>query len=157
MKSVKMLKLSLACVIAGLSAVAWLNGSPINKGRPATEIELIMAQGFGGYPPTFQRPMQKVLDEKAGKEDMEKLLKLCEALNKAKPPKGDVEEWKKRTGAMVSDVKEMIAGGEGAKEALVKLRKHADCKSCHDVFHLNPEEERQRVEEYKKKTIPPQK
>jgi hypothetical protein len=70
----------------------------------------------------------KVIDGKATDEEKQQLLDLYQRLSRARPPKGDLNEWKKRTGDMVAAVKAVIKGEEKAAERLAKAR---DCKACH--------------------------
>jgi hypothetical protein len=134
----------------GLVALASLTpAAPIEKPRPQTEIESIMQAGFGGYPPGFKRPAAKALDGTATTDELEKLVDLSKKLSEQKPPKGDAEEWKKLTAALLESSKAVAAGGEG-KAAVAKLKTAADCRACHKLFQLTPDEEKKRVEDYLK-------
>ena len=45
-----------------------------------------------------------------------------------KPPKGEEESWKAKTGALLSAAKECAEGKEGAGD---KLKAAANCMECH--------------------------
>jgi hypothetical protein len=77
----------------------------------------------------------KVIDGKATAAEQQELLMLYTALSNLKPPRGDLVEWKARTGEVVEAVKAVIRGEAKAAERLTKAR---DCKSCHDKHLLNP-------------------
>jgi len=53
------------------------------------------------------------------------LLALYEALAKTKPPRGDLEKWKKGTSAIVESARATVKGEDKAGE---KLAKAIDCK-----------------------------
>ena len=71
----------------------------------------------------------RVIDGKATAAEQQELLLLYTALSNLKPPRGDLVEWKARTGEMVEAVKAVIRGDAKAADRLTKAR---DCKSCHD-------------------------
>jgi len=71
----------------------------------------------------------KVIDGKATAAERQELLMLYTALSGMKPPRGDLDEWKARTGEMVGAVKAVIGGEAKAADRLAKAR---DCRSCHD-------------------------
>jgi hypothetical protein len=72
--------------------------------------------------------LQKAISAKGTAEDKKMLLELYEALGKNKPPKGDEDDWKKRTDAIVAAAKDLVDGGKGAAG---KLTKAANCNACH--------------------------
>ena len=142
-----MRKLSFAVLLLGLMLLGLTtSGSPIRKLRPESDIEGFMRAGFGGYPPFLERPIKRAVEGKATKDDLELLLKLSTDLNKATPPKGDLEEWKKRTEELTKSVKAVRDNSNA--DTLAQLKKASDCKSCHDKFKPTPEEEAKRVQEY---------
>jgi hypothetical protein len=59
---------------------------------------------------------------------------LYTALSTLKPPRGDLVEWKARTGEMVGAVQAVIRGDAKATDRLTRAR---DCKSCHDKYRPN--------------------
>jgi RNA polymerase sigma factor (sigma-70 family) len=77
----------------------------------------------------------KVIDGKATAAEHQHLLMLYTALANSKPPRGDLVEWKARTGEMIEAVKAVIRGEAKAADRLTKAR---DCKSCHDKHQPNP-------------------
>jgi hypothetical protein len=74
--------------------------------------------------------LKKVAAGKGEKEDKDKLLELYTALSLNKPPKGELDDWKDRTGKMVSLAKEVVEGKEGAEKALAKT---VNCGACHSL------------------------
>jgi hypothetical protein len=76
----------------------------------------------------------KVIDGKATAAEQQELLMLYTALSNLKPPRGDLVEWKTRTGEMVGAVKAVIRDEAKAADRLTKAR---DCKSCHDKYWPN--------------------
>jgi len=76
-----------------------------------------------------------VIDGKASAAEKQQLLDLYQALSRAKPPKGDLGEWQKRTTEMADSMKAAIKGEGMASARLTKAR---DCKACHEK-HRGPE------------------
>ena len=76
--------------------------------------------------------LRKVAGNEGTKEDAAKLLDLYQDLGKNKPPKGSMEEWKKRTNALVVEAKKLAANpkDEDAGKALLSAAK---CQTCHDA------------------------
>ncbi len=67
---------------------------------------------------------------KASDDQKKELLELYTALHEAKPPKGDEESWKDKTGALKNAAQDLVDGKAGAGDA---LKKAANCKACHDT------------------------
>src|SRR6185436_4924165 len=80
-------------------------------------------------PPEKGKPtlLAKATGAKATDEDKKMLLELYENLGKNKPPKGDEDEWKKRTDEIVAAAKALVEGGKGAAG---KLTKATNCAAC---------------------------
>jgi hypothetical protein len=108
-------------LISGLGMFRAADGA-----KPKYTIEEVMKKGMKGKPSLCA----KVAGGKASKEDQAKLLEMLESLCASKPPKGSEDDWKKRTEALVSATKEVIAGKEGGGKA---LQKAANCKGCHQA------------------------
>src|SRR5262249_40069777 len=64
----------------------------------------------------------KMIDGKATAAEQQELLLLYTALSNSKPPRGDLVEWKARTGEMVEAVKAVIRGETKAADRLTKAR-----------------------------------
>jgi RNA polymerase sigma factor (sigma-70 family) len=81
----------------------------------------------------------KVIDGKASAAEQQDLLLLYTALSTLKPPRGDLGEWKARTGEMVEAAKAVIRRDAKASDRLTRAQ---DCKSCHDKHRpeSSPEE-----------------
>ena len=75
--------------------------------------------------------LKKVLEGKGTEADKKKLLEVYEAMAKAKPPKGDEENWKKLNEAIVAAAKDVVAGKEGSVDALNKATNCAGCHKAH--------------------------
>lgn len=73
---------------------------------------------------------KKVASGKGSAKETKQLVKMFQALAKAKPPKGSPGSWKKKTSALVKHAKAVQAGTAGAGKALGKA---ANCKACHSV------------------------
>jgi hypothetical protein len=72
--------------------------------------------------------MQKIAGGEATKAEKEKLLELYRALSEDKPPKGSVDDWKKRTSAIVKAAQNVVDDKEGA---VTELKKAVKCAACH--------------------------
>jgi cytochrome c556 len=90
-------------------------------------IKDVMKQAHTGKPSL----KDKVQQGKASDEEKEKLLDLYKALNKKKPPRGDEDEFRKRTEALVTAAKAAV---DGKKDAGKLLAKASNCKTCHDNY-----------------------
>jgi hypothetical protein len=73
---------------------------------------------------------KKVASGGASADEKAELVKLFTALGKNKPPKGDADSWKAKTGALLAAAKDAAAGKDGAGDALGKA---ATCGDCHKV------------------------
>jgi hypothetical protein len=74
---------------------------------------------------------KKVASGKASKDDDKKLVELYTALAADKPPQGDADVWKEKTGALLDAAKAVEDGKDGAAK---DLKKAMDCMGCHSVF-----------------------
>ena len=72
----------------------------------------------------------KVIEGKATAEEKAKLVSVYETMGKNKPPKGDVESWKKLTDELVAAAKDAKEDKEGAAD---RLKKATNCGDCHKV------------------------
>ena len=68
---------------------------------------------------------------KATAKQKEELLELFKDLAKAKPPRGDEKDWKKKTTALVDAAQDEVDRKSGASASLKKAA--TSCKSCHDA------------------------
>ncbi|MCB1231876.1 MAG: hypothetical protein KDN19_16530 [Verrucomicrobiae bacterium] len=74
-------------------------------------------------------PVCKVVSNGEGtKAQLEELLAAYESIAKEEPPTGDADSWKEKTGALVSSVKDLQGGKDGALDA---YKKAVNCKACH--------------------------
>ena len=74
--------------------------------------------------------LKKVASGDASDEEKKQLHEMFVALGKNEPKKGDAENWKKLTTALV---KASTAAVEGDPKASGMLKKTSNCKACHDV------------------------
>jgi hypothetical protein len=110
--------LALVAVFIGLSLVE-------AQDKPKYTIKEVMkdAHKSGLY--------KKVGEGKATKEEKEKLVELYTSLTQNKPPKGDLEEWKKQTEAMLAAAKGSL---KDDKDDQAKLLMIVKCAECHGKF-----------------------
>lgn len=73
---------------------------------------------------------KKVASGEASDAEKKELLAMFEGLAKAKPPMGEADSWKEKTGALVAGAKAAV---DGKPDAGDMLKKAANCKACHDV------------------------
>jgi hypothetical protein len=74
---------------------------------------------------------KKVASGKASKEEDKKLVELYTAMAADKPPQGDADAWKEKTGALLDAAKAVEDGKDGATKDLTKAMQ---CMGCHSVF-----------------------
>jgi len=72
--------------------------------------------------------LKKIQKGEADKKDREELAELYKALVESKPPKGDVEEWRKTTTVLHKIAVEAIADPAAGKKLKV------NCGACHSKF-----------------------
>jgi hypothetical protein len=73
--------------------------------------------------------LKKVISGDAGDDERKELVTLYVALSKQKPPKGDEDDWKKRTGQMVKAAKAAEKDASKGKA----LGKIVNCGACHKL------------------------
>jgi hypothetical protein len=123
----------MARLIAGFGiAAALVASSAAEPARRPASIADVMKQAHltSGSRATRNNLDSLVIDGKATAAQQQQLLELYQALAQAKPPRGKLEDWQKRTGEMVTTVQAVIKGEEKAAERLTRAR---DCKACHDL------------------------
>ena len=79
--------------------------------------------------------LKKSTDADEQKKLGAQLVELYAALGQNKPPKGDADDWKKRSDAMVAAAKDVADGKDGGVDALKKAN---DCMGCHMAHRLPP-------------------
>jgi hypothetical protein len=72
----------------------------------------------------------KVVSGKASDDDKKQLVELYTALGQNKPPKGDADDWKTRTDAMVTAAKAVADNKDGSID---DLKKAVACMDCHKL------------------------
>jgi hypothetical protein len=98
-----------------------------DEAKPKYEIEEIMEKA---HQPQKSSLLVQVKNGKATAAQKKQLLELYEDLAKNKPPKGSIDDWKKRTSALVKAAKNVVADKEGARQELTKA---ANCGACHKM------------------------
>ena len=98
-----------------------------DEDKPKYDIEEIMEKA---HKPPKNSLFVQVKSGKASAEQKKQLLELYQELAKNKPPKGDLKDWQKRTGAMVKAAQDVVGGKEGATQELTKA---AQCAACHKL------------------------
>jgi cytochrome c553 len=117
------MKYLLAGAIASLSLVMLLGENDAGEKAKYTIPEVMARAHKEGL-------MKKVASGTASDAEKEELVGHYVALNNNEPPKGDLKEWKKRTGAIVEAAKKALKGDEAAAKSLPKL---ANCAACHKL------------------------
>jgi hypothetical protein len=114
-------------VLAGMAAVLALvflvdANNAGDKDKPKYTIKEVMAEAHkSGL-------WKKIAKGDAEKEDREKLAELYKALAQSKPPKGEIEEWKKTTEVMQKIAEDAIKDADAGKKLKV------NCGACHGKF-----------------------
>ena len=80
---------------------------------------------------------KKILDGSSTDEEKAQMLDFAKALPKGTPPKGSKSSWKKLTKKLVVASKAVVAGKDGALEALGEA---INCKTCHTPHKVYPPE-----------------
>ena len=115
-----------AAVLAGAMLATMVVRAEDDK--PKYSIEEIMTKVHGKT-----NLAKKLLMGQLSDQEKTTLIEYYEALGKNKPPKGNANDWKKRTGNLLAAAKAAVDGGQPEK---AKFRKAVDCKSCHDMFKM---------------------
>jgi hypothetical protein len=120
---------TLKYIVAAALGVSLVGGSAAYRAadKDNLDIETIMQKA---HTPVAKSLFKAVVSGGANQEQKEKLLKLYSDLGKNKPPKGDEEDWKKRTDAIVKAAKDVVDDKEGS---LKELKTAVNCKACHDL------------------------
>ncbi|MEL6109501.1 MAG: hypothetical protein AAFU85_26120 [Planctomycetota bacterium] len=121
----KKITTALVCAIAfafmGMPAMA----DDDDDKEPKYTIKQVMKGAFKGRPAL----VKKVGGGDASEEEAKKLYEMLVALSKNTPKKGEKDNWKKLTGALVKASKGVVDGDADAGKMLLKA---ANCKTCHD-------------------------
>jgi hypothetical protein len=114
--------------IAGCIVLALMTGGMATVKAEDLAIKDVMKKAH--QPPEKGKPtlLAKVTSGKASDDEKKELVELYEALGKNKPPKGDEDEWKTRTAALLKAAKSAAEGGKGAAK---ELGKASNCAACH--------------------------
>lgn len=118
----------MACWGVGLAILVMLGVVTTTSGGAdeAITIKDVMKKVHSGKPPVCG----KITKGEATKEEKELAVKMYEALAKAKPPKGDADSWKEKTGALLAAAKACLAD---EKDGVDKYKKAVACKACHEA------------------------
>ena len=108
---------------AGLVCMIGLSASAFNKEAKYTIKEVMKAVQKDGL-------CKAACGEKGTTEEKDKLVEYATALAENDCPKGDAEDWKKKTGALLKATKALQAGKKGAAD---QVKKANNCKACHDL------------------------
>ena len=113
-----------AIAAMGLSAVGVKMATAADK--EDSEIAVVMKKNFKGKTSIFK----KATDGTATKEELTTLLEGTKTLQKAKPPKGEQQDWDERT-AKLQKATDALLGGD--KAAIKDLKSAGACKDCHKL------------------------
>jgi len=120
--------IGVTCVALALAMVAGTGDtSAAQKDEPKYTIKEVMGKAHKGK----DALLNKVKGGKATDAEAKELLVMYEALAMNKPPKGDLEDFKKRAGALIEGAKLVVDGKKD--DGIAKLNAAADCKGCHAV------------------------
>jgi hypothetical protein len=114
--------------MAALSAVA----ADDEADKPKHSIKEVMTKAHKGDDKSL---LKTIVAGKGSAEDKALLLELYQALGENKPPKGDQEDWMKRTDEMIAVATEVVDDKEGSTE---KLGKTVNCGGCHELHKPPP-------------------
>ena len=95
---------------------------------PQNSIKEVMKKANGSADKSKPALSAKVASGKASKEEKNELLSLYKDLAASKCPRGDENDWTKRTEALVKAAEAVVNGDKGAE---AKLKKANDCMGCH--------------------------
>lgn len=120
----KTTKLVLSVAFMGVLTVPWTasraEDSKESKHSIADIMDATMKKG----------QWKKLAKGEASKDETEKLLKLFEELQQAKPPHGETKSWDEKTKELVNAAQAAAKGETGAGD---RLKKAADCRMCHQA------------------------
>lgn len=71
---------------------------------------------------------EKIVDGTAAEADIEKTLRLYQAMVDTKPPKGDPAEFKAKVAKLIAATEEVVAKKPGA---VAHYKEAVNCKACH--------------------------
>ncbi|MGC9941455.1 MAG: hypothetical protein ABSE48_06440 [Verrucomicrobiota bacterium] len=94
---------------------------------PKYTVEQVMKAVFKGEDSVHKR----IINGKASKDDLAKLVAYVSVLPQNDPPQGDPAGWQKKTTALL-DAAKALQAGEG--QALAQYTKAANCQACHSVY-----------------------
>ena len=120
--NIKHLTVPVAATAAVLGLIVSLAAGAADKAKPT--IKDVMKEYHKGDEPLCK----KVATGKGTKEDHKKLVEAYAAIADAKPPKGDLKEWKDRTGKLLAAAKAVEAG---KPDGLALYKDAVNCKACH--------------------------
>jgi hypothetical protein len=124
--------------LAGIGMVALAPASAADKKKAADK----PAAGADAPKYTIEEAMEKmhkgkeksvfaqVVGGKGSPEQKHLIVEGYESMLAQKPPKGDLEAWKKRVGTVLTAAK-AVEGGDA--KAMASLKTAANCKQCHDL------------------------
>jgi len=118
---VKFRALLVAVLAAGLFGLFVVDASGFTL-EPKYTIKEIMKAQKDGF-------VKKAAGKDGSAEDKEKLVAYFQALCETPCPKGDAEEWKTKTKALLEAAKKVQKGEKGAGKEFAKAN---NCKACHD-------------------------
>lgn len=133
MKRIRTRLLSFALLGPVAAGVAFVGTKGFADESSATPpIKEIMKVAFAGDKKNNVEPLCKVVvSGKGTKQDADELLKFVKDLAAAKPPRGDEDDWKKRTQDLVAAAEQLDASDKPSAEAVASFKSANDCRACH--------------------------
>jgi hypothetical protein len=116
--------------VLAMGLVAGLSYFKAAEDKAKLSIEEVMEKAHKGKPSLYKQ----VSGGRASAEQKKELLELYQELAKNAAPKsdkGNPADWKKRTSALVTAAKDVVADKDGATK---KLAAAANCAKCHEVY-----------------------
>jgi hypothetical protein len=92
---------------------------------------MVMAHGSPSARANNNALDQKVVSGKATDEERKQLVDLYEALSKARPPKGNADDWATETAALAEAARKVVKGDAGSTKRFAEV---LDCKGCHAKY-----------------------
>jgi hypothetical protein len=128
----------LALAGVGVGVFGWASSSPAADKGAAKEkdaaagkwtIQEVMEKAHKGKEKSL---FAQVVSGKASAEQKAQLVEYYEAMATDKPDKGDLADWKKRSGALLTAAKAVQTKSDA--KSLATLKTAAECKSCHKLY-----------------------
>jgi hypothetical protein len=116
--------------VAFLGAAKGLSAADAGGVADATTAQPTIAEIMKTAHKKPRQLLKQVATGKATAAEKQELLKLYQALEASKPPKGTAESWAMKTKLLVAAAEAAV---KGQQDAEVQLDRAANCKACHQA------------------------